>query len=899
MSNSTIGTVTAKVTADTTDFDSKIKKSSDLVSATSRANSQAAQKAAQAQAVAMKFQGDAVSQNSLRMVRAMKAESEARADLRKVQALAKVAYSGEEASTKLVAAAMQRLTSAQLEVAAASKKQVSAMDEIPESLKRIAEGIGLIELANKALEAVTGALEFGEQIERASQKTGLAVGTLSTLHYAAAVTGGDFDGMTAAVTKMEKMIGAATEGNKKAQAVMASLGLNATDLAGRSDGVEVAFKKVTETLADLPPGINRSKLAMDVFGKAGAEQIATLSQVGGAWDQFAQKAADAGVRLDGTTAEQLEATQQRLKDLEQHIKGAGLAFTTGLVPGLSQMLSVASGGKTQMAALENLGSGIARGMSAAAAAVYGLASGMETLFAVSEGGRLTKGGSKDSDAARQLAQQAAEFRDLAIGKSKPDEVKSMFESSKAEGGGDYEGLGDLSGAEEKANELRFKQMEADLARLGILGNQTAKSEYEYWIERIDQFKKGSAQYNAILEKQDALAKRGAAAAHEKIVRGREGQRTQNSNPDQGDMAIYENAQDVTKSAQSGARAQDERADMAAELVAVKQRNLASLQELSVNDAVGLAITRIAAASQRAAIHTASFGAELARLNAKAQQVANASYLTDAEKERQLGQISIEGQSDLTARARQILQDHMATTAASGSSGVGAKDALDEFVDATRDAAREMHEIVTSTLSSVNKTLLDDITGERKGGEWTGVGRGLASDVAGGALRKGEGSILGAFGLGSAKPDGSASNPLHVIMANLPGLSMPSIASSAASSSMTSGPSIKSIGQMLFGMLPGFASGGAISADTMAVIGEKGPELFMPNSGGTIVPNSKLLSKGGGGDTHYHIDARGSNDPAQVRAQVEAGLRAYAPHMIKASVKAGRDDNSRRAATSRR
>ena len=41
-----------------------------------------------------------------------------------------------------------------------------------------------------------------------------------------------------------------------------------------------------------------------------------------------------------------------------------------------------------------------------------------------------------------------------------------------------------------------------------------------------------------------------------------------------------------------------------------------------------------------------------------------------------------------------------------------------------------------------------------------------------------------------------------------------------------------------------ASGGPVSGNTAYLVGEKGPEMFVPNGGGTIIPNSELNSGGG-------------------------------------------------------
>ena len=68
-------------------------------------------------------------------------------------------------------------------------------------------------------------------------------------------------------------------------------------------------------------------------------------------------------------------------------------------------------------------------------------------------------------------------------------------------------------------------------------------------------------------------------------------------------------------------------------------------------------------------------------------------------------------------------------------------------------------------------------------------------------------------------------------------------------------------------LPGFAAGGRPPVGRPSIVGEKGPELFVPRQAGTIVPNNQL---GGGGSTSVvvNVDASGSSvegDEEQSRA----------------------------------
>jgi molybdopterin converting factor small subunit len=56
------------------------------------------------------------------------------------------------------------------------------------------------------------------------------------------------------------------------------------------------------------------------------------------------------------------------------------------------------------------------------------------------------------------------------------------------------------------------------------------------------------------------------------------------------------------------------------------------------------------------------------------------------------------------------------------------------------------------------------------------------------------------------------------------------------------------------MIPGRAKGGPVMGGSPYIVGERGPELFVPGSSGTIIPNDKM---GGGVSIVVNVDASGS------------------------------------------
>ena len=57
---------------------------------------------------------------------------------------------------------------------------------------------------------------------------------------------------------------------------------------------------------------------------------------------------------------------------------------------------------------------------------------------------------------------------------------------------------------------------------------------------------------------------------------------------------------------------------------------------------------------------------------------------------------------------------------------------------------------------------------------------------------------------------------------------------------------------------GFANGGKPPVGRPSIVGERGPELFVPNSAGNIIPNHELGGMGGSTNIVVNVDASGSS-----------------------------------------
>lgn len=224
-----------------------------------------------------------------------------------------------------------------------AKETSDSLGQIGQTLKQglAAAGIaiGFKELISQLHGAVTDATEFGESIAKAGERTGIAAGSLSVLHYAAAVTNTDFDKLVQTSGKMGKNLADAADGNKKLESAFQKIDITARDVVGRHDALDIVLQHLGKTLAETESPARRLQIAGDLLGKSGQAQIPVLIDLAEHFDELKKKAQDAGVYLDDMSANQLQTLNAKMKDLEQRVLGAKVAFAEGLTPALGGIIA--------------------------------------------------------------------------------------------------------------------------------------------------------------------------------------------------------------------------------------------------------------------------------------------------------------------------------------------------------------------------------------------------------------------------------------------------------------------------------------------------------------------------------------------------------------------------------
>lgn len=183
---------------------------------------------------------------------------------------------------------------------------------------------GLVGMAKKTLEA-------GDAMYDMSQRTGVAVESLAKFKKAASLSGTDLDAVAKALGKLSKgMYEASQTGKGPTAEALKVLGVSATDATGKLRSADAVLLDVATKFKTMPDGAQKTALAMQLFGKAGAEMIPMLNMGGDAIDKLK-------VKMTSAFAEKADQYSDKLTNLSGKVGALGADIMIIALPALDKM----------------------------------------------------------------------------------------------------------------------------------------------------------------------------------------------------------------------------------------------------------------------------------------------------------------------------------------------------------------------------------------------------------------------------------------------------------------------------------------------------------------------------------------------------------------------------------
>lgn len=715
----------------------------------------------------------------------------------------------------------------------ASQAAESMSGRVTVSLKEIVKGVAELQVIEKIgewfTEAVKGSVEFALTLKDTAEHAGVTVEQLQVLNQAAIMNGLSSEKMVTGMQKLNAELGKAQGGNKQAIQLFHDLKFTDEQIHSFHSGYD-ALGQVMDGMKALRTPAEQAAAAQQAMGKAGKDLTSTLSQGSGAMKEWQDAAEKAGIVTD--------AEAQRAHEADVAMKELAVTLKTQLAKAFLDNLP----------AIESLINGLTRLISKAAAAItwmqrvhtenaaFWSSLGKDLNMPVMD---LLQGKGTNPFHARLQA-----GRDFDAGLNNADLAARFAADREARNAGDGGG-NDLhlggKGPRPKKPKAPKEDHAADLITKlqGEVG--VAKDKLRVDPEDIASVVKYDEEQETFKNLQEAGKK--ATDAQKDAIRDLSKQLADTKAL----QAWNDEMRNFTKSTEESAKTMG---------MTGLQKNAYDLQKLIDKHkelVAAIDATKAAGGDPSAIIVTAQRVNTLITEGQKAHNdLVNATYadllknLQEEEKQLHMNSQELAVYNDLKgktagltdaqiaslqAEAKQLEMQktlHEEATKIAQEMGQISTKFLDDLIHGTKSFGSAFKDVITNLgdlmlQELVYKPLQDMMS------KLVPLLEKLLTNVLGGVL-----------GGGSAAYNFGASGGYDAVNANLVG---------------------------------GLAMGGDANAGQSYWVGEKGPEMFVPKSNGTIVPNNRLPNDGG---LVINVDARNATNPAEVQAQVMQGIMAAMP-----------------------
>lgn len=216
------------------------------------------------------------------------------------------------------------------------------MASITDAAKKagVAIGAALAAGATTAAVAIKSAVDRMDSISKSASKIGIATEALSGLEYAARLSDVSLEQLSGGVLRLTNNIGDAAAGNKEFADTFRAIGVATTNADGSLRKTEVVLAEVANVFAALPDGAEKSKLALDLFGRSGAQLIPLLNGGADGLREMTEEARALGLVFDAEAGKQAEEFNDAITRVQAGMEGAATQIGISLLPKLTEMAGV-------------------------------------------------------------------------------------------------------------------------------------------------------------------------------------------------------------------------------------------------------------------------------------------------------------------------------------------------------------------------------------------------------------------------------------------------------------------------------------------------------------------------------------------------------------------------------
>jgi hypothetical protein len=189
------------------------------------------------------------------------------------------------------------------------------------------------------LALVKSTANFGDELAKTSEKTGLTVRELQRLRFAAQIGGASTTELTSGIRFFSRAVDEAGQGVMEYQESFDRLGITVTDNDGRLRNTVDILHDVSDVFAQAEDGAAKTSLAQQLFGRGGLALIPILNEGSDAIKGYGDELERIGFLLSKDQAEASEQFNDDLLRLRTEITALGRVIAVDAIPPLNDFIN--------------------------------------------------------------------------------------------------------------------------------------------------------------------------------------------------------------------------------------------------------------------------------------------------------------------------------------------------------------------------------------------------------------------------------------------------------------------------------------------------------------------------------------------------------------------------------
>jgi len=180
----------------------------------------------------------------------------------------------------------------------------------------------------------------GDDFAKMSKKVGIATETLSAWKHVAELSGTSIDAVSISIKKLSKNMFDFADGTGEAADSFEKLGISVTDSEGNLRNTDELILEIADKFAGMSDGAQKTAMAMELFGRSGADLIPMLNAGSASISEMIKEAHELGIVWSQEDAVAAEEFNDNLLRLQRSFTGINQTIIKDIIPVFTEIFEV-------------------------------------------------------------------------------------------------------------------------------------------------------------------------------------------------------------------------------------------------------------------------------------------------------------------------------------------------------------------------------------------------------------------------------------------------------------------------------------------------------------------------------------------------------------------------------